>query len=76
MNSAEIIRTCRERAGMTRRQLADAIGVGRDLVWRWEEHGTCLKVDNLIAVIDATGFELIVKEKYRGGYGEEGRRYK
>lgn len=56
--------------------MADAIGVGRDLVWRWEEHGTCPKVDNLIAVIDATGFELIVKEKYRGGYGEEGRRYK
>lgn len=60
---------------MTRQQLADAIGVTYDLIWKWETRGVNPRVDNLIAVVDATGFELIVKEKYKGGYDRKWRRY-
>ena len=68
MNSAEIIRTVRERAGLTRTQLSDKIGVSRGLVYKWENYGVSPSADNLIAVCDATGFEIIIKEKEKAYY--------
>ena len=64
MNSAEIVRTCRERAGLTRQQLADKCGLSYNHIWLWETEQVCPKVDSLLTVIDATGFEAIVKPKY------------
>ncbi len=64
MNSAEIVRTCRERAGLSRQQLADKCGLSYSHIWRWETGQTCPKVDSLLIVINATGYEVIVKPKY------------
>lgn len=76
MNSAEIIRTCRERAGMTRRQLANAIGTTPDHVWKWETQGVNPRVDYLIAAVQATGFEIIIKEKSTAYYSSDKTRRK
>ena len=76
MNSAEIIRTCRERAGLTRIQLADKMGVSRDHVYKWECYGVCPSLDNLIRICNATGFEIIIKEKEKAYYKSDPTRRK
>jgi ribosome-binding protein aMBF1 (putative translation factor) len=64
MNSAEIIETCRGRAGMARAQLADKLGVNRSAIYGWERYGISPSTDTFIALCDAMGFEIIVKPKY------------
>ena len=64
MNSAEIVRACRKRAGLTRQQLADKCGLSYNHIWLWETGQVCPKVDSLLVVINATGFEMIVKPRY------------
>ena len=68
MNSAEIIKTCRERAGLIRQQLADKCGLSYNHIWLWETEQVCPKVDNFLAAISAAGFEIIIKEKYKAYY--------
>jgi DNA-binding XRE family transcriptional regulator len=64
MNSAEIIETCRKRAGLSRVQLADKLGVNRSAIYAWERYVVSPSTDTFIALCDAMGFEVIVKEKY------------
>ena len=71
MNSAEIIRTCRERAGLTRQQLADKCGFCYNHIWGWETGRVCPKLDSFIAVMQATGFEMIIKEKEEAYYSRD-----
>ena len=68
MNSAEIIKTCRERAGLTRQQLADKCGLSYNHIWLWETGQVGPKVDNFLAVLNAAGFEIIIKEKETAYY--------
>jgi DNA-binding transcriptional regulator YiaG len=76
MNSSEIIKHIRSQSGLTRRQLANAVGVTYQAVRNWEEGVNCPSTDALISVCNATGFELVVKEKYSTEYNRKRRRYK
>jgi transcriptional regulator with XRE-family HTH domain len=76
MDSAEIIRTCRERAGLTPTDLAEKVGTTRDHVYRWERGAVTPTVDSLIAVLRATGFEMIIKEKDEAYYSRDKTRRK
>lgn len=67
MDTAEIITTIRERAGITRHALAQRLGVSPQSVVNWEEGRNCPTADTLILVCRALGFELIVKERYTNG---------
>ena len=67
MDSAEIIKTLRERAGLSRSELARRIGVCVQSVCNWEDRKASPTVDKIIAICNATGFELIIKEKYTNG---------
>ena len=68
MNISEIIITCRKRAGLSRADLADEIGVTYNAVWTWESGRSCPSADNLIRICQATGHELVIQKKYDGGY--------
>lgn len=50
----------RERAGMTQAGLADAIGVGRDVVWHWENGDSAPKASRLPDVAEALGVSVDV----------------
>lgn len=63
MNVAQIIRTCRERAGMSKADLAEAAGIHYNNIRRWELGKTCPSADNLIKICLATGHELIIQKK-------------
>lgn len=67
MDSAEIIRTVRGRAGLTQMQLAERVGCAVQSVVNWETRRTSPSADKLIAVCNATGFELIIRGKHRSG---------
>lgn len=68
MNVAQIIRTCRERADMSRADLAEAAGIHYNNIRLWELGKTCPSTDNLIRICQATGHELVIQKKYDGGY--------
>lgn len=68
MNVAQIIRTCRERAGMSKTDLAEAAGIHYNNIRLWELGKTCPSTDNLIRICQATGYELVIQKKYDGGY--------
>lgn len=44
------------------------MGVSRDHVYKWECYGVCPSLDNLIRICNATGFEIIIKEKETAYY--------
>lgn len=67
MNTAEIITTLRTEAGLSMNQLADRIGVSPQSVLNWEAGKTCPKADSLLAVCDATGFEIVIRKKHKNG---------
>lgn len=76
MNSAEIIETCRKRAGLSRIQLADKVGVNRSAIYGWERYGISPSTDTFIALCDAMGFEIIIKEKEKAYYKHDPTRRK
>ena len=58
MTTGERIRTLRERAGMTRRELAGRCLVAEVTVMSWEMEKTLPRIDNAAAVADAFGVSL------------------
>lgn len=67
MNVAEIITEMRTRAGLSMNQLADRVGVVPQSVVNWEAGATCPNAEMLLAVCDATGFQIVIRNKYRNG---------
>jgi len=58
MQSADLIREARLRAGLTQYELADLTGRDRTVIARWE-HGTVApSLETLLEVLRACGFEL------------------
>lgn len=49
---AEKIRRMRERAGLTQEQLAEKLGVSRQVVTKWENGSGMPKIENLKALAD------------------------
>src|SRR5207245_1819954 len=58
MRSADLIREARLRAGLTQDELARRSGTPRSVIARWEQGAVQPGFDNMLAVIDACGFEL------------------
>jgi transcriptional regulator with XRE-family HTH domain len=58
MRGSDLIREARLRAGLTQTELAERSGRERSVIARWEQGAVAPSVDNLIAVIQACGFDL------------------
>lgn len=65
MNSGTIIRTLRERCGLTRQQLATMMGVTYTHIWSWEVGRVCPSTDNFVKFVNSIGYEIVIKPKYR-----------
>lgn len=71
MNSAEIIKTVRERAGFSKRELERRIGVTYGHVSKWENQGVVPRMDLFVAVMQECGHEIIIKPKESGYYSKD-----
>ena len=68
MNSAEIVRTAREREGLTRKQLADKAGVEQATIWNIESGKVDPRMGTMLKIMQALGSDIVFNPKYRGGY--------
>ena len=63
MNEKEVIRAAMEARGFNQTMLADAAGLKRQSNVSEMLRGKSLRVDNFALLLDALGFELVVKDK-------------
>ena len=58
MQGGPLIREARLRAGLTQAELAQRTGRERSVIARWEQGSVSPSIDNLLAIVQACGFEL------------------
>jgi transcriptional regulator with XRE-family HTH domain len=58
MRGADLIREARLRAGLTQAELSERSGTQRSVIARWEQGAVSPTFDNMLAIIEACGFEL------------------
>src|SRR3954467_10024471 len=58
MQSGDLIREARLRAGLTQYQLAERSGRDRSVIARWEQGAVAPSVETLIELVRACGFDL------------------
>src|SRR6266498_3369922 len=58
MRGADLIREARLRAGLTQAELSQRTGTQRSVIARWEQGAVSPTFDNMLAIIEACGFEL------------------
>ena len=58
MRGGQLIREARLRAGLTQTELADRTGRERSVIARWEQGAVSPSVDNLLAIVEACGYDL------------------
>jgi transcriptional regulator with XRE-family HTH domain len=58
MRGADLVREARLRAGLTQDELARRSGTPRSVIGRWEQGAVQPGFDNMLAVIEACGFDL------------------
>jgi transcriptional regulator with XRE-family HTH domain len=58
VNSADLIREARLRAGLSQQELAERSGRDRSVIARWEQDAVAPSLDSLIDVVRACGFDL------------------
>lgn len=63
MNSAEIIKKMRTKAGMSKQELAAEVGATISSIYNWESGKTSPSADMLLAIARATGYDLIFQPK-------------
>ena len=58
MRGGQLIREARLRAGLTQTELAERTGRERSVIARWEHGAVSPSVDNLLAIVEACGYDL------------------
>lgn len=58
MRGGQLIREARLRAGLTQTELAERTGRERSVIARWEQGAVSPSIDNLLAIVEACGFDL------------------
>lgn len=59
----ETIRILREQRGWTQPQLAEKAGISRECIWRYERGITVPMVTSMEYLLEAMGYELVVRKK-------------
>jgi transcriptional regulator with XRE-family HTH domain len=60
----EIIKQCRHDAGLSQDQLCRVAGIGpRSTISQYERHGKCPSVYRFEDILNACGYELIIRKK-------------
>lgn len=58
VRGGQLIREARLRAGLTQTELAEKTGRERSVIARWEQGAVSPSVDNLLAIVEACGYDL------------------
>ena len=58
MQSADLIREARLRAGLTQHELAERSGRDRSVIARWEQGTVAPSIETLVELVRACGFDL------------------
>jgi transcriptional regulator with XRE-family HTH domain len=58
VRGGQLIREARLRAGLTQTELAERTGRERSVIARWEQGAVSPSVDNLLAIVEACGYDL------------------
>ena len=64
MNSGEIVKALRIKAGLSQFEMARRVGVTTQSICNWEKGYKCPTADKLLAVCNAMGYDVIIKPKY------------
>lgn len=63
-NVGEIIKQCRLEAGLSQERLCNLTGIGpRGTISQYERHGICPSVYRFEDLIEACGYEIIIRKK-------------
>ena len=68
MNSGQIVRTARERSGLTVAELADKTGLHFTTIYSIENGETSPKMDTMLRIMNALGYDIVFNPRYKGGY--------
>ncbi len=63
ISGPDLIRTVRTRAGLSRADLAKRVGVKYGTVWVWETGQHSPSLDSFLKVLEATGYEFLLRKK-------------
>lgn len=68
MDSGQIVRTARERCGLTVAELADKTGLHSTTIYYIEKGDTSPRMDTMLRIMNALDYDIVFKPKYKGGY--------
>lgn len=68
MNSGQIVRTARERNGLTVAELADKTGLHFTTIYSIEKGETSPKMDTMLRIMNALDYDIVFNPRYKGGY--------
>lgn len=71
MKAGQIVRTAREREGLTRKELADKAGLSLPTIYNIESGKTDPKMDTMLRIMRVLDYDIVFNPRYKGGYYSE-----
>jgi len=71
MKAGQIVRTAREREGLTRKELADKTGLSLPTIYNIESGKTDPKMDTMLRIMRVLDYDIVFNPRYKGGYSDE-----
>ena len=71
MNVANIVKTARERSGLTIGQLADKSGISLSTLYYIEAGRVSPRMDTMLQIMRVLDYDIIFNPRYKGGYSDE-----
>lgn len=68
MKAGQIVRTAREREGLTRKELADKAGLSLPTIYNIESGKTDPKMDTMLRIMRVLDYDIVFNPRYKGGY--------
>lgn len=71
MQSGQIVRTARERRGLTIAELAKKTGLHFTTLYSIEKGETSPRMDTMLRIMRALDYDIVFNPRYKGGYDNE-----
>lgn len=71
MTTGQIVKTARERKGLTPKQLADQAEVSLATIYNIEQDKTSPRMDTMLTIMRTLGYEIKFLKRYTGRYYDD-----
>lgn len=71
MQSGQIVRTARERRGLTVAELAEKTGLHFMTLYSIEQGKSSPRMDTMLRIMRALDYDIVFNPRYKGGYDNE-----